>query len=210
MLWQLRFFPACTHHVFLSHCREDREWLVFPLFESLQQQQIIPWLDRHDYPYGRNSFGALREGILKSRHTVFLVTSAMLAQPRGWGIIELAWADLLQENLRETGGVLQNVILPLFFLSPDDELLLRSAWQPIRDRAAFHTPHSGPPVDWAVRQICGFLAREANRGVDNFAWLQQDSRARDRLNERQGLVDRVIALYPTPAPALKPIWKEQW
>jgi hypothetical protein len=204
MLWQLRFFPACTHHVFLSHCREDRDWLVFPLFEALRQQGIIPWLDRHDYPHGRNSFAALRDGILKSRHTVFLVTGAMLAQARGWGIIELAWADLLQENLREPGGVLQNVILPLFFLSQDDERLLRSAWQPTRDRAVFHTPQSGAPVDWAVRQIRGFLAREADRGVDNLAWLQRDSRARDRLNERQGLFDRVIAVYPTPAPAQGP------
>ena len=205
MLWQLRFFPACTHHVFLSHCREDRDWLVFPLFEALQRQQIIPWLDRHDYPYGRNSFGALRDGILKSRHTVFLVTRAMLAQPRGWGIIELAWADLLQEDLREPGGVLQHVILPLFFLSQDDELLLRSAWQPIRDRAVFHTPQNGAPLDWAVRQIRGFLAREADHGVDNLAWLQQDSRACARLGKRQGLVDRVIARYPTPAPALGPV-----
>ncbi|MGO8750150.1 MAG: toll/interleukin-1 receptor domain-containing protein [Thermoguttaceae bacterium] len=204
MLWQLRFFPACTHHVFLSHCREDREWLVFPLFQSLQQQQIIPWLDHHDYPYGRTSFEALRDGILKSRHTVFLVTSAMLTQPRSWGIIELAWADLLQENLREAGGTHQSVILPLFFLSQNDERLLRSAWQPIRDRAHFHTPQNGAPVDWAVREIREFLARQAVRGADNLAWLQQDSRARDRLNERQGLVDRIIAVHPTPAPALEP------
>jgi len=68
MLWQLRSFPACTHHVFLSHCSEDRASLVMPLYEALQAQGIIPWLDLHDYPYGSRSFEALRNGVLWSRH----------------------------------------------------------------------------------------------------------------------------------------------
>ena len=201
MLWRLKFFPACTHHVFLSHCREDRNWLVLPLYEALQQEQVIPWLDRHDYPYGRTSFSALREGILKSRHTVFLVTHGMLSQTRGWGTVELAWADLLQEDLHESGGALQNIILPLFFLPHDDERLLRSAWQAIRDRAVF-CPHIDPAacVAWAVHQIGNFLTREAVRGADMMAGLRQGSKARERLEVRPGLVDRVIARYPTPAP----------
>jgi hypothetical protein len=201
MFWQIQFFPACTHHLFLSHCREDRDRLVFPLYQALQREQVIPWLDRHEYPYGRTSFGALRDGILKSRHTVFLVTRGMLAQARGWGIVELAWADLLQENLHEPGGSLQNVILPLFFVPQTDEQLLRSVWQSIRDRAVFHTPEDGDPVAWAVREIRAFLAREAELGVDILAWLQQDSNARARVESRQGFFDRVIARYPTPAPA---------
>lgn len=204
MQWQLQFFPVCTYHVFLSHCREDREWLAFPLYERLQQEGIIPWLDRHDYPYGRTSLSALRDGVLKCRHTVFLVTSAMLDQPRGWGTVELDWADLLQEDLRESGGVLQNVLLPLFFLASDDQRLLRSAWQSIRDRAAFHHPRDGDGVTWAARQIGAFLQREAERGLDNGRWLEQDSRARARLESRQGLVDRITARYPSAAPASRP------
>lgn len=200
MLWQLQFFPACTHHVFLSHCHEDREWLVIPLYEALRQEAIIPWLDRHDYPYGRTSFAALRDSVLKCRHTVFLVTRGMLAQPRGWGIVELAWADLLQENLHEPGGVLQTIILPLFFLPQDDEQLPRSVWQSVRDRAAFHRPEDGDAVTWAVRQIGEFIGREAEQGLDNVTWLQQDSHAHARLQARPGLIDRVIARYPTPAP----------
>jgi hypothetical protein len=196
MLWQIQFFPLCTHHVFLSHCREDREWLVFPLFEELCQRGIIPWLDRHDYPYGRTSFEALRDGVLKSRHVVFLVTQAMLAQPRGWSIIELAWADLLQENLRESGGVLQTVMLPVFFLDLSDEGLLRSVWRSLRDRAVFHRPQDGDPVAWTSQQIADFLLRETERGLDNGIWLQQDSRARTRLERRQGLVDRITGQHP--------------
>jgi hypothetical protein len=193
-------FPACTHHVFLSHCREDREWLVFPLYEALQARQIIPWLGQHDYPYGRTSFAALRDEIVKCRHTVFLITEGMLAQSRGWGIIELAWADLLQENLHEAGGVLQNIVLPLFFLPPDHALLPRTAWQAVRDRGVFHKPEHGPEAAWAVHQIAEFLTREAERGLINAAWLRHDSHARARLNTRPGLLNRIKALHPTPAP----------
>ena len=202
MHWQLRFFPRCTHHVFLSHCREDREHFVFPLYEALVERQIIPWLDKHDYPYGRTSFAALREEVLKSRHVVFLITAGMLAQSRGWGIVELAWADLLQENLREPGGVLQNIILPLFFVPQNHELLPRTVWQPFRERVPFYTPEDGNQVTWVVQQIVAFLAREAVRGLDNAAWLHQDAHARARLNSRQGLVNRIKALHPTPGPAL--------
>jgi hypothetical protein len=202
MLWQLQFFPVCTHHVFLSHCREDRERLVFPLSAALQQRQVVPWLDQHDYPYGRTSFAALRDEVLKCRHAVFLVTEEMLAQSRGWGVLELAWADVLQENLREAGGVLQNIILPLFFLPQDHELLPWTVWQSVRDRGVFYRQEDGDELTWAVNQIVGYLSREASRGLDNAAWLHQDSQARIRLNSRAGLVKRIKALHPTPGPSL--------
>ena len=201
MLWQVQFFPQCTHHVFLSHCREDREWLVRPLNAALQREAITTWLDLHDYPYGRTSFGGLRDGVLKSRHTVFLVTQAMLVQSRGWSLIERAWVHLLQENLCEAGGELQTVALPLFFVERSSELLLRSAWQAIRDRAAFHHPADGNPVAWATRQIVGFLLRQEQRGLDNSKWLAEDSHAKARLESRQGLVDRVLARHPSTFPS---------
>ena len=200
MFWQLQFFPRCRWHVFLSHCREDMEWLIDPLYEALRQKAIIPWLDRHDYPYGRPSLKALREGVLKCRHTVFLVTDAMLDQPRGWGIVELVWAYLLEENLREADGDLQTIVLPLFFLRQDDERILRSVWQSIRDRAAFHGPQDGDAVAWAVHQISSFLWREAEQGLELFAGIEQDPHQYARLKERPGLIERITDLHPTPAP----------
>ena len=41
MFWRLQFFPRCAYHVFLSHCREDMEWLIDPLYEALRQKAII-------------------------------------------------------------------------------------------------------------------------------------------------------------------------
>ena len=124
----------------------------------------------------------------------------MLDQPRGWGIVELVWAYLLEENLREAGGDLQTIVLPLFFLRQDEERVLRSVWQSIRDRAAFHSPQDGDPVAWAVRQISSFLQREAERGLDLAAGLEPDSREYARLKERPGLIERIANLHPTPAP----------
>ncbi|MBI2806991.1 MAG: toll/interleukin-1 receptor domain-containing protein [Planctomycetes bacterium] len=199
MLWQILSFPPCKHHVFLSHCREDREGLVIPVANTLRALGIIPWLDQHDYPYGRASFHALRDGILECRHTVFLVTANLLAQPRGWANIELGWASLLQENLLIQGGTLQNVILPLVFVSQSNRRLPRSIWETLRDRAVFHK--RGRPVTWARDQIARFLEREARRGNDMAELVEQDSHIRARLRERPGLIDRVCARHP----ALRPI-----
>ena len=90
MLWTIRHFPPCSHHVFLSHSREDRADLVDPIYLQLREQRIVPWLDRHDYAYGRDSRIALQDGILRSRHVVFLITLNLLNSPRGWCALELA------------------------------------------------------------------------------------------------------------------------
>ncbi len=201
MLWQLHSFPPCTHHVFLSHCREDRRRLVVPLAARLRQLQILPWIDLHDYTHGRTTFTALRDGILRSRHTIFLVTPSLLAQARGWTTIELAWANSLQENLVEPGGVLQNIMLPLFFCSPKHPGVPACVWECMRDRAIFCPPKTANRVRWAAREIHEFLVREAALGLEVDAMLEQDSRLRKRLKKRAGLIDRVTARYPTPAPA---------
>lgn len=200
MLWQLHSFPPCTHHVFLSHCREDRRRLVLPLFKALRLMQILPWLDLHDYAHGRTTFAALRDGILQSRHTVFLVTPDMLAQPRGWTTVELAWAHSLQENLSEPGGALQNVLLPLFFVSPKHMGIRASVWECMRDRAVFCPPRKSDRVQWAAQEIHAFLQHEAAFGLNVETMIQQDRTFRGRLKKRAGLIERVTAQYPTPAP----------
>ena len=84
MFWQIASYPFCEFHVFLSHCAEDRDWLILPVYDALAQRGIIPWLDREDYYYGRDSRSALRDGLLRSRHVVFFITQAMLDNSRGW------------------------------------------------------------------------------------------------------------------------------
>ncbi|MGL5097901.1 MAG: toll/interleukin-1 receptor domain-containing protein, partial [Planctomycetia bacterium] len=82
MIWQISSFPRCEHHVFLSHCAADRADLVYPVHDQLKKHRIIPWLDNHDYSYGRDSRTALKDGLLSSRHAVFFITCNMMNYSR--------------------------------------------------------------------------------------------------------------------------------
>lgn len=208
MLWTIQFFPPCTHHVFLSHCAEDRLSLVLPLFSRLQQYGVTPWLDRHDYPYGRGSRAALRDAILRCRHVVFLVTDDMLTQARGWCVQELAWAELLQDNLTLPGSPgVQNVVLPLYFVDVADGRLPRSVWQAARDKGTF-CPPGADRVGWATDQLLRFLRREEElaSGFKQFADASVAFRKQLRAGAG-GLGDRVTQFAPrglTPAPGGSP------
>jgi hypothetical protein len=104
VFWQLQSYPVCTHHVFLSHSREDHDPLVRPVSDALVADGVVPWLDREDYYYGRDSRSALRDGVLRSRHAVFFVTAELIASGRGWCAFELAFAEVLQATLAWPGG----------------------------------------------------------------------------------------------------------
>lgn len=160
MFWQVTAYPRCEHHVFLSHCADDRSWLVHPVYDELRRRRIVPWLDREDYYYGRDSRTALRDGLLRSRHVVFFVTLGMMAYTRNWCPMELAYSDLIQSNFIHSGGTLLNFELPLVFLDRTDLELPRTAWDALRDRGRFYHPSNGDAVTWAVDQIVAFLHRE--------------------------------------------------
>ncbi|WP_088252977.1 toll/interleukin-1 receptor domain-containing protein [Fimbriiglobus ruber] len=201
MLWTIEFFPKCAYHVFLSHCAEDRTELVHPLHRALTGAEIATWLDRHEYPYGRGSRATLRDAIVECRHVVFLVTDAVLTTARGWCVQELAWAELLQDNLIKSGGpALQNVILPLFFVDPADSRLPRSVWQAVRDKGNF-CPAGTDRVTWAVNQIQAFLDREQKLAEAFRIYSLKSADFRKHLRGRSGLVDRVVHFHPHPLSA---------
>lgn len=197
MFWQITGFPPCSHHAFLSHSQEDRESLVLPVQKSLKDFGFVTWLDQDDYSYGRSSRAALRDGILCSRHVVFFVTDAMLASPRGWCVIELALAELLESNMQISGGQLANIALPLFLVPQDDPRLLRSVWQVARDRGHFHRPaHDGSSIEWCRRQVVGFLERERKLSDQLLDQTKRDKLLAKQIKSRPGLFDRVTANLP--------------
>ncbi len=55
--WQIRYWPEVEWHVFLSHCQEDRELLVLPIFDELVRRGVVPWVDQHHYPEARTVRG---------------------------------------------------------------------------------------------------------------------------------------------------------
>lgn len=196
MLWQITSFPNCERHVFLSHCGEDRDRLVYPVYDELQRRGIIPWLDRDDYAYGRDSRTSVRDGLLRSRHVVFFVTRSLMAYRRGWCQMELAYSDLLQANLVHAGGPLLNVELPLFFIPRANRELPQTVWSVLQDRGRFHRRADGDRVAWATEQIVGFLRREQSLALDMVKAATPGEDLRDHLRSRPGLYQRVTQFDP--------------
>jgi hypothetical protein len=200
MFWQIASYPRCEYHAFLSHCAIDRPNLVHPVYDELMRRNIIPWLDREDYYYGRESRTALRDGLLRSRHAVFFVTLGMMDYRRGWCPMELAYSDLLQANFDYAGGKLLNYELPLLFLDRADPELPRTSWDALRDHGRFHHPSDGDPVAWAVNQIVEFLQREQALALDMAKVVVPGQPVHQILMGRPGLFERVTQFDPSPIP----------
>jgi TIR domain len=197
MLWEIRSFPRCSHHCFLSHSAEDRATLVGPVRERLLQRETIGWFDQIDYNYGRSSREAIRNGILLSRHTVFFITDAMLNSPRGWCVMELTLAEMLQNNMTYRGGVLANVILPLFFVEMSDSRLPRSVWQSLRDSGRFcEQRNTSEKIDWATQEIQRFLSSETSIAAIWARSTRQDESLSSYMKGVSGLRDRVTRFQP--------------
>jgi hypothetical protein len=191
--WEISSFPKCQYHVFLSHCAEDRDWLVDPLYDRLSRLRIVAWFDRTHFGPGGDPHEKLRENILLSRHTVFLVTEGMLTQGRGWACVEKAYTGLLQENLRSRTTQLCRIELPLFFLPTSSVTFDRSVWSTVRSSGVYHGPGDGDPVEWAAAQVARFVYSETKRGRSLGADLEIDPTL---IDGRPGLIDRVCATYP--------------
>jgi hypothetical protein len=196
--WRISHFPLCEHHVFLSHCAEDRDDLVVPLHRALVESGVTTWIDRHDYALGRNAFEVLREEILRCRHVVFLVTRSMLRQGRAWTAVELAHASLLQQRLRHRDVELAHCLLPLFLVPRDDPVLARSAWNVIRERGEFFTGSDRAKVrraGWCADRIVAFVENEERWGQAIGERLQRDPDLKSFLEEPH-LLRRIIAADP--------------
>ena len=199
--WRVGRLPRCSHHVFLSHCAEDRNRLAQPIYEALEESKYFPWLDRHDYPRGRDPFAALREGILGCRHVVSIISSAFLSQGRGWTSVENTYAGLLQENFKFQSLELCTVQFPLFILPHDHEMLRRSSWAPLIHRGRFYPPgivdHGA--VGWAVREIIAFIKQEEKRGAAIAEQVEYDRPFRTVYGDERHVLRRIMCADPPPS-----------
>ncbi|MGH7174615.1 MAG: toll/interleukin-1 receptor domain-containing protein [Gemmataceae bacterium] len=200
--WVIRHLPRCTHHVFLSHCAEDRDRLIVPVYEALEDRRYFPWLDKHHYPSGQAAFEALREGILHCRHVVYFVTARFLSQGRGWNSVENAYANLLQDNLHFQSLELCHVHLPLFFLPRDHVILHRSAWGTLLHRGRYYSSgrvDSGAAA-WATEQIVAFIRQEENRGASLAEQIPNDPGYQRLLAAEPNLLRRIMCADPPSIP----------
>lgn len=204
--WTIRSWPACTRHVFMSHCQEDRDRLVLPLGDRLEQSGCSIWIDKHNYPLGRaNAFEVLRDKLLECRHVVFFVTANFLKQGRGWTGVERGYSTLLQENLMYGPREVCHVQLPLFFVPRNHKALARSAWGAVVGTGGGEFYPGGccdaGAIEWARRTILRFVWQEQQFSLEVFDRMQRDSRMRRSLSSDPNLENRILGISPAPVPA---------
>lgn len=201
MAWAITRFPACTHHVFLSHSSVDKSDLVYPVHHRLEAAGVSPWIDRHHFAYGRDSLAALREGVLACRHVVFFITPALLSNARGWCAAELAYSGIVQGNLLGDGDALVNVILPLILVPNPADVLPHTVWRTVWDRGPVYDPTPGvDPTTWAVAAILRFLRDEERLAKQHARLTRQDANLRRTVDRVPGLRKRVTQFDPQPLP----------
>lgn len=220
--WEILFWPHCDRHVFLSHCQEDREGLVLPVFEDLRRRGVLPWIDRHHYPLARNALQALREDLLRCRHVVYFLTPSALRNGRGWMATERSFAEAIQRRMTY-GDEIAHVELPLRLLPSNDPPFQRSVWRALADKcpdvpadllrtgrckqffarliepltgtAPLASHWSDKHVKWCAETIMRFVTREEQWAIELGTRIEQDP-GLERHFEDPMLHERVLALSP--------------
>ena len=135
--------------------------------------------------------------MLSARHVVFFVTDAMLQSARGWCVLELAYAEILDANLQGRGGKLAHAFLPLFLVEQGDPRLPRTVWQAVRDRGHFMPKDSTlSTAAWCQREIRDFLRREQQKCNDVNDSCRMDGRLAGDIDQTPGLLVRVTRFQP--------------
>ena len=204
--WKINYWPRCQKHVFLSHCAEDRDELVAPVYRELERRKVIPWIDRHHYPAATDAFEALREELLKCRHIVYFITPASLQQGRGWVSAERALSATIQQRLRYADQELAHFELPLLFVSPMDPVFHRSVWRALIDKASHcpFPPAEGPHlwserhVEWTADQIENFIRQEDRWAVELRSRYRRDSQLSHQFGYDRNLLVRLLRWNPLP------------
>jgi hypothetical protein len=199
--WGVSYWPRCDFYVFLSHCAEDRESLFIPVQQRMEALHVIAWLDKHDYPAGRDPFEILLEEVLRCRHVVFFVTAALLRQARGWSAIERSYSEVVQRVLSSGPLEVCHVELPLVFLPRDHPTLNRSIWAPLLSKAVFYPgkPRSKREhIEWAASTVSDFVRQEQAWGLDIGIRIQADHDLASQFGADDNLFDRVTGASPLP------------
>ena len=205
--WKIEHWPELTHDAFLSHCREDKDDLVFPVFQQLALANVFPWFDWQDYPVGMKSLEALRQELVKCRHVIYFITPNLLKQGRGWCAVERSCSDLIQRHFEFSSSTLWNFELPLVFLprnSSSLKKLVPTVWLPVLERGVWFDARSDQrlgQVEWATEQIQLLLQQQRASQQATTHRLQSDPALHQALQRVPGLADRITSAMPA-APTL--------
>lgn len=76
-----------TWDVFISHASEDKESIVEPLVQILEENNISCWYDKKDIGWGDSIIEKINEGLETSKYVVFIISQTFLSKE--WTQIEL-------------------------------------------------------------------------------------------------------------------------
>jgi TIR domain len=206
--WYIEQWPILGFDAFLSHCAEDRETLVIPVYERLRELGVLPWFDRHNFPIAIEPFNALRTNLLRCRHVVYFITRNLLKQGRGWCAAERSLADLVQRQFQIATSSMWTFELPLLLVDPTDPMFLRSSYAPLLPRAQSYTQRQQrgqSRVDWIVAMIQRLLQQqhsETDRLADQ---LNDDPNLSQFVDGRSGLRKRLSSHLPLRQPVSIPV-----
>jgi len=101
--------------VFLCHASEDKDLVVRPLFQALEQSRISAWYDEAEIRWGESITKAVNRGLAESRYVIVILSRAFLS--KNWPQRELN-AVL---NLEASDGEVR--VLPLVLGDAHDAVL---------------------------------------------------------------------------------------
>ena len=137
------------YDVFISHAHEDKEELVRPLAERLQQSRIEVWYDEFSLLAGDSLRRSIDKGLSKSRYGIVVISPHFIAKE--WPQWELD--GLVQRQMAEK----RNVIIPVWHNVSLEDVLAFSP--PLADKVAIS---SAGGLDHVVSELLKAIRPEGS------------------------------------------------
>jgi hypothetical protein len=151
---------------FISHVNEDAAE-VAELKAAIQgasgrgRRSLDCFLDKHNWELGNPNKRVIRDNLMKSDHLLLWVTPAFLRSRRGWTWLELAYAELIEEQLNFGKAYNLMFIVPVFRsvkLTQVQRTPLLDYWQ----RQIF-APKEAVPLRQIAARLFEFHRQEADK-----------------------------------------------
>ncbi len=111
-----------TWDVFISHASEDKETIVEPLVQVLEENGISCWYDNNKIGWGDSLTNSINNGLKTSQYVLVVLSEAFIK--KGWAKAELN----AMLSMEFSNG--QKKVLPLIFLKRVDWRLTLTSMVP--------------------------------------------------------------------------------
>ena len=215
--WRIEYWPGCVAHAFLSHCAEDRDGLVLPVFEELSASHRPVDGSRALSPRARGNRGVAGGTAQMPARDLLHHTGNALPRTRMAGR-RTGMAATIQQHLRD-GQEIAHVEMALLFVKTTDPAFQRSVWRSLVDKAEC-CPHPVTlpaassdagrrdwhehPVFWAAERVEQFVRQEERWAKELEVRFGEDPSLGRSTRHEPYLVRRLLAQDRPPLPIAQP------